>query len=830
MTAWRTILESEDIFGTITAFQGGYSQSILSLNRLVKPVFHVPCDEWFTVWAEENHHVLKPWLDQCDTTKLCTLFERLPRLREIVVIEAVVSGRLTLLEYLHSVLNLHTVYERLLDIAARFGQLGILKFLQSVEHAGCSKQAIDEAATHGHLEVVEWLFENREDGFTLQAWYGASKNGHIAILDCLQTHQEMEYTADIHNELRQKFSLSASEWAGIDILKWFRANRPKDFEVADGPLVEAVATGDMDAILNLTQNNALLIRRYFKTAIVYGHLDDAKRTEFHERGIMTNICLRVMPLVAKNGHLEVIKWWVHQPVEQLETEKLLMAALNASQWHVSDWLLNNLPQFRIEQFCTLLRPIPFSKFGRASPMFQKIVLQDMPIKSAVVAARLGNLEALRLHPIESLTARVAEQASFGGHLRLLKYLHESGLHCDSLLPATYSGRLNVVKFLFENRLSMRNLYFLRQYDLLVRHTEIMIYLAKSLKANDDLQVSQAVTSGQLDLFHHMLSNLDNFWWCGPKVWQSICARGDLQFAQYVMNHNVRLLYSPYCPEVFVSIPILRFLVKQSLPRTDNQSYLLKQAASTGYLPAVQFLLDKFQDSYTPRAMYTAAGRGHLEVVKYLHAKQPEAYTTEAIVEASTNGHLDVVKWLYENSHDGSVDEALVEAAQEDHLHVVQWLVERHGSEWHLEGFLWMGPKVRAYFAKYRFFGSSEAVSKSQESPLGSGRASFTATEEIPEAETIVSISGMKWYTNISSEELRWQTYSKKDTPRGIRSAHDIPPYRSSILQVLPQQSRRYIQAISAMETYEDKSTEEIRWEDYSFRATLSPKESSVKDG
>ncbi|CAK4612559.1 unnamed protein product [Aphanomyces euteiches] len=230
-------------------------------------------------------------------------------------------------------------------------------------------------------------------------------------------------------------------------------------------------------------------------------------------------------------------------------------------------------------------------------------------------------------------------------------------------------------------------------------------------------------------------------------------------------------------------------------------------------------------------MDTAASQGHLDVVKYLHATQPQVCTTNAIDEAASNGHLDVVKWLYQNRREGSTAEALAGAAQEDHVLVVQWLVERQGQERCLDNLHWMGPKVRAYFSKYQFFGSSQALARSRTYSMGSGIASFVPTEVADEAEYMVSISGMDWYAILSTEELRWETYSKADTSKDFSQCKDIPSYRETIwlsddkntqhLQlIVPNVALRHIQSISAMKVFENKSSEEVRWEDYSLRSTI----------
>ncbi|KAH9096278.1 hypothetical protein Ae201684P_009512 [Aphanomyces euteiches] len=465
----------------------------------------------------------------------------------------------------------------------------------------------------------------------------------------------------------------------------------------------------------------------------------------------------------------------------------------------------------------MLKPVPFSKFGRLSPIFQRVVLEELPLKSALAAARLGNLDALKHHPIESFTPLIAEQAAFGGHLRILKYLRQCGFNCNSLQAANYSGRLDILKYVLEDRMHQRTPLIQHHFELNVLHTENVLHLVNAAKLNLNFVLGRAARSGQLELFQRIMAKGARTWLCETQYWTGFCARGLVQFAQYVVSCGDQVLeQSPrWCKAVFQSTPLLRFLVATSPPIDHPQ--LVVEAASMGYLPSVRFLLEYFPNAYTPRAMDTAASQGHLDVVKYLHATRPQGCTTNAIDEAASNGHLDVVKWLYQNRREGSTAEALAGAAQGDHVLVVQWLASRT-------------TRTRALLGQSALDGS-QALARSRTYSMGSGIASFVPTEVADEAEYMVSISGMDWYAILSTEELRWETYSKADTSKDFSQCKDIPSYRETIwlsddkntqhLQLIaPNVALRHIQSISAMKVFENKSSEEVRWEDYSLRSTI----------
>ncbi|KAG9403258.1 hypothetical protein AC1031_005904 [Aphanomyces cochlioides] len=216
-------------------------------------------------------------------------------------------------------------------------------------------------------------------------------------------------------------------------------------------------------------------------------------------------------------------------------------------------------------------------------------------------------------------------------------------------------------------------------------------------------------------------------------------------------------------------------------------------------------------------MDIAAGQGHLEIVKHLHESQPQGCTTNAMDDAASNGHLDIVKWFNGNRHEGCTEEALEGAARNDHLDVVKYLVnELSLSPKSTETSEWIGPKVRAYLARLRFYGNAKAVEKSQ--VIAANRGS-NATQQLGiEEEFIISISAMVWYSNVSVEELRWTNYSTTNA----NTAKEIPTYKETYPNHDPFQPRQNVlQAIDSMKSYEGQSAEEIRWEDYTIRATIT---------
>ncbi|KAJ3289901.1 hypothetical protein HDU76_007463, partial [Blyttiomyces sp. JEL0837] len=98
------------------------------------------------------------------------------------------SGNLSFLQFLHKrgYLQPSTLSNiNLLDIAARYGHLEMLKWLHQNGLGGCSTVAIDKAAAIGHYNVVGWLLKNRDEGWTKVGLGRACQSGFYRIVELL---------------------------------------------------------------------------------------------------------------------------------------------------------------------------------------------------------------------------------------------------------------------------------------------------------------------------------------------------------------------------------------------------------------------------------------------------------------------------------------------------------------------------------------------------------------------------------------------------------------------------------------------------------------------
>lgn len=109
-----------------------------------------------------------------------------------------------------------------MDIAAYYGNLDIIKYLHKNRIEGCSYYAVDWAAMRGHRHVVEWLLENRNEGFSEWAIIEAAKNNYeetLIQLLCIKNFKNELYI-DFHLDSIKEYAMELAAKNGhLNIIK-----------------------------------------------------------------------------------------------------------------------------------------------------------------------------------------------------------------------------------------------------------------------------------------------------------------------------------------------------------------------------------------------------------------------------------------------------------------------------------------------------------------------------------------------------------------------------------------------------------------------------------
>jgi Ankyrin repeats (3 copies) len=100
------------------------------------------------------------------------------------------NGHLNVLKYCQEHINSITEYDCILDEAAYYGHLDLVKYLHSIG-SKCTKWAMDWSALDGYLEVVQFLHFDRQEGCTQNAMNWAAEKGHLDVVKFLY-HNRIE--------------------------------------------------------------------------------------------------------------------------------------------------------------------------------------------------------------------------------------------------------------------------------------------------------------------------------------------------------------------------------------------------------------------------------------------------------------------------------------------------------------------------------------------------------------------------------------------------------------------------------------------------------------
>ncbi|KAF0699446.1 Aste57867_9988 [Aphanomyces stellatus] len=814
------VVQTTELCAKITSFQEGWPQDLLPFTKLTKPRYFVrefEQDTLFDTTIAHNHSILSPWLATHGIVGLPRLFHSMKRMVDIVLLDAVAHGNMVILAYLHEMLDLLSFDDRLIDLAAHFGQLQTVQYLHRLGHPGCTKMAINEAAVYGHLSVIQWLCVFRDEGFSDAAFFGATRNGHMSVLDWLHKKDGgCVYRLRYDDNLRRLWvrwrllseTVAKGHW---NVLNWLRVHGPAGLlPLLD--VVEGAAAGEHDKVMSLVTSDSQARRPFnaeslaFDTAVMCGNLSLAKRLSMTKTFRIDHAHIAI---AAACGHLDMMQWWsatygaALRPMNY-ESNVTFVRLFQGPHHAVVEWFLVSLPQNVVVSALCILESFQLtallSQFPHLGPLFESWKAQ-----SAAFASRVGDLAALARHDDAEMDMAM-EAAASAGHLPLVKYLHQERHVMCAIGHGAMSGRLDVVQYLHASG-GMDLSHYVRSCHVL-GYTDILAYLATMAHAQGWSPL-EALTHGFLADAKVLTPTCQDGRTCVSITWQRICALGNVRLMEFFLRHNRVDPSDVYEGQALTSMPILRYLLA-AMPPEDVHA-LLMDTVIMGNFPSFRYVFDQFPTACTVAVMDKAASRGHFEMLKFLH-QDPRCpgCTTAAMDNAARNGHLHIVQWLHQNRSEGCTATAMTAAAKRGNLKMVQWLAE-HQSEGRYEDALACATDVRvqAYLRNLIHFGGPQGLAKAKAmASAAEPNPPYRTTIDTSDSWTLVSISAMQVYNDMSAEELRWHHYLNR------------PISNSDANGQLTFCTMENAIAMSNMPEKMAKSVEELRWEDYQKQAML----------
>lgn len=239
-------------------------------------------------------------------------------------------------------------------LAAAFGDLVILKWLELNQHKGPNKSTthaalsagrldviqwlyqtkkfhiddcMDVAAEHGHWHVLEWLYEHvrppKKRIYSEKAMDSAAQNGHFDVLKWL----------DPRTNLCTYFAMDrAAENGHLSILKWLHANR---LEGCSKYAMDCAAKENHVHVLEWLQSNRTEgcsdLAMYY--AARFGRLESMQWLCAHRKeGPYYNAA----EVCAMHGHLQVLQFLYN--TRRCPLEKPRQLAVRDGQAHIVKWI------------------------------------------------------------------------------------------------------------------------------------------------------------------------------------------------------------------------------------------------------------------------------------------------------------------------------------------------------------------------------------------------------------------------------------------------------------------------------------------------------------
>ncbi|KAF0684401.1 Aste57867_23636 [Aphanomyces stellatus] len=189
-------METRDVLLCIFSFQGGVHIDMRPLAGLQLPL-HVQVDlvlglyDGLTSSLARVHASLSTWTDVHGTSRLSPLLRCLPRLWDVLVLDAIVHGNERTVAWLvaHQLDKLTSFWVPLLDIAAHCGHLSLLRLLHGTPAGHCTSAAMHAAAVHGDLPIVQFLHAHRREGCKAHTLLFAARKGRADVVRFLCSHR-----------------------------------------------------------------------------------------------------------------------------------------------------------------------------------------------------------------------------------------------------------------------------------------------------------------------------------------------------------------------------------------------------------------------------------------------------------------------------------------------------------------------------------------------------------------------------------------------------------------------------------------------------------------
>lgn len=560
----------------------------------------------------------------------------------------------------------------LLDKAAKFGILGLVKFLRARGakwNGKDSRKFTAIAAEFGQLDCLRYAVEN---GCELQreACYFAAKNGHIDCLKFAHEHGADILFADYEKAVRN---------GHLECVKYIVESRALNFHFCKDVCDIAIRRHDIDMLIYLTENLCRPIPIHAVSAAVA--FDDIECLSIlHRAGCF--LSMDTMYVAVHCGSLTCVKY-LHEA---------------GCLWDVST-LQNGLNYLVLSA-----RGRPREMFPEDAVLatFRYAVGNGCPVsaESSIWAAEIGSIEMLQ--QIQSLGvpfhSTALTVAAMDGHLHCLQYLldHDCPASPSAYLSAIRHNRFESIKLLhahgttWESSVATASVRAARNPDIL------RYFLENGCPASADLFLVATTNNslGCLQCLHeHGLQLTEEVVATACRAGASLCleyalnngcfgsendcilavTHGYLDCLKILHKHGVLMSETVYAAALLkCSFECVAYVVIHGLKEKGPEA--CAKAASFRTFKHLKCLRESGVD-WDINTCLTAVRKGSFECLKYA-IKNGCTQDVEVPAAAARQGNREMLKWLHRKRYpwDGRTTAA---ALREDQLECLQYAVRHH---------------------------------------------------------------------------------------------------------------------------------------------------------
>ena len=411
----------------------------------------------------------------------------------------------------------------------------------------------------------------------------------------------------------------------------------------------------------------------FDIAAEFGFLDIM--IDLYHDGDITN---QTLFLIAKHGHLEIMKWvkvylgeyaskfaaiknyinvieWLHENQPDCFTTDTMDNAVGYKHHELVYWLHKNRRDGCSSAafgWAALNGDMTMLEFLHKN--YPKQCLNSDPIPFAALHGHFSAVLWLYKNGYSNGTLyRALACAEGAGHLEIVKWFNSINCKSYSLDNAAKNGHIHVMKWLFD--------------EIKIEPTDRTMFIAAD--------------NGHFEIVKWLNEYLENYISSEykQKAMEYAAKNGHLNIVKWLYEKQTKPTFNAILLSAkYGHLHVLKWLYENIDPNIVGriESDMIDVIAQHGHLHVLKWLDENDENAEieecTSISAEYAAANGHSDVIKWLYEKKIDI-TPKVFIYAAEYGYMDIIKWLYEKTDKCDIVATMKAAKDNGHMHLHRWL-------------------------------------------------------------------------------------------------------------------------------------------------------------